>query len=80
VPVVLVDGTGVGFDTPFYAQFRRGAEVGRIRPHLKVVVLVYCRGVVTNGESHLIPSLKCHISKRFDGITDPLTFQPLRQG
>jgi hypothetical protein len=36
--------------------------------------------VVTNGESHLIPSLKCHISKRFDGITDPLTFQPLRQG
>ena len=40
VPVVFVDGTGVGFDTPFYAQFRRGAEVGRIRPHLKVVVLV----------------------------------------
>jgi hypothetical protein len=40
VPVVFVDGTGVGFNTPFYAQFRRGAGVGRIRPHLKVVVLV----------------------------------------
>jgi len=36
--------------------------------------------VVTNGESHLIPSLKCHIFKRFDCITDPLTFQLLRQG
>jgi hypothetical protein len=36
--------------------------------------------VVTNEESHLIPRLKCHISKRFDCITDPLTFQLLRQG
>jgi hypothetical protein len=25
-PVVLVDGTGVGFNTPFYAQFRRGGR------------------------------------------------------
>ncbi len=39
-PVVLVDGKGVGFDTPFDARFRHGAEVGRIRPHLTVVVLV----------------------------------------
>jgi hypothetical protein len=44
VPVVLVDGTGVGFDTPFCAQFRRGSEIRRIRLHLKAVVLVYCRG------------------------------------
>jgi hypothetical protein len=44
VPVVLVDGTGVGFDTPFYAQFRRGSEIRRIRSHVKAVVLVYCRG------------------------------------
>ena len=43
-PVVFVDGTGVGFNTPFYAQFRRGAEIRRIRSHLKAVVLVYCRG------------------------------------
>jgi hypothetical protein len=43
-PVVLVDGTGVGFNTPFYAQFRRGAELRRIRSHLKAVVLVYWRG------------------------------------
>jgi hypothetical protein len=44
VPVVLVDGTGVGFDTPFCAQFREGSEIRRIRLHLKAVVLVYCRG------------------------------------
>ena len=44
VPVVLVDGTGVGFDTPFDAQFRRGSEIRRIRSHVKAVVLVYCRG------------------------------------
>jgi hypothetical protein len=44
-PVVFVDGTGVGFNTPFYAQFRRGAEIRRMCSHLKVVVLVYCRGV-----------------------------------
>ena len=43
-PVVFVDGTGVGFNTPFYAQFRRGAEIRRIRSPLKAVVLVYCRG------------------------------------
>jgi hypothetical protein len=41
---VVVDGTGVGFNTPFYAQFRRGAELRRIRSHLKAVVLVYWRG------------------------------------
>jgi len=44
-PVVLVDGTGVGFDSPLCAQFRRGSEIRRIRSHLKAVVLVYCRGV-----------------------------------
>ena len=27
VPVVFVDGKGVGFDTSFYAQFRRGSEI-----------------------------------------------------
>jgi hypothetical protein len=43
-PVVLVDGTGVGFNTPFDAPFRRGAELRRIRSHLKAVVLVYWRG------------------------------------
>jgi hypothetical protein len=43
-PVVLVDGTGVGFNTPFDAQFRRGAELRRIRSPLKAVVLVYWRG------------------------------------
>ena len=27
-PVVLVDGTGVGFNTPFDAPFRRGLSYG----------------------------------------------------
>ena len=44
MPVVLVDGTGVGFDTSFNAQFRRGSEIRWIRSHVKAVVLVYCRG------------------------------------
>jgi len=43
-PVVLVDGTGVGFNTPFDAPFRRGAELRRIRSPLKAAVLVYWRG------------------------------------
>ena len=38
-PAVLVDGTGVGFHTPFDAPFRR------VRSHRKAVVLVDCRGV-----------------------------------
>ena len=29
-PYAMVDGTGVGYATPFYAQFRRGAEIRRI--------------------------------------------------
>jgi hypothetical protein len=41
---------------------------------------IFFLAFVTDEESHLIPNLKCHISKRFDGITDPLTFQLLRQG
>ena len=36
--------SGVGFNAPFYAQFRRGAEIRRIRSRLKAVVLVYWRG------------------------------------
>jgi len=42
--VVVVDGTGVGFNTLFDAPFRRGAEMRRMRSHLKAVVLVYWRG------------------------------------
>jgi hypothetical protein len=28
-PLVLVDGTGWGFDTPYYAPYRRGRRYGR---------------------------------------------------
>ena len=35
---MLVDGTGLGFHTPFDAPFRR------VRSHRKAVVLVDCRG------------------------------------
>jgi hypothetical protein len=43
-PLVLVDGTGWGFDTPYYAQYRRGAEIRQMRSHGKGVVLGYWRG------------------------------------
>ncbi|MGQ9901005.1 MAG: transposase [Fimbriimonadales bacterium] len=45
-PLVFVDGTGVGYATPFYAQFYRGAQIRRIRSHIKVVVLGYWQGEV----------------------------------
>jgi hypothetical protein len=43
-PLVLVDGTGWGFDTPYYAQYRRGAAIRQMRSHGKGVVLGYWRG------------------------------------
>jgi hypothetical protein len=43
-PLVLVDGTGWGYDTPFYAQHRRGAEIRKMRSHWKGVVLGYWGG------------------------------------
>jgi hypothetical protein len=43
-PLVLVDGTGWGFDTPYYAQYRRGAAIRQMRSHVKGVVLGYWRG------------------------------------
>jgi hypothetical protein len=45
-PLVLVDGTGVGYNTPFYARYRRGAEIRRLRSHIKAVVLGYWQGGV----------------------------------
>jgi hypothetical protein len=45
-PLVLVDGTGWGFDTPYYAQYRRGAEIRQMRSHGKGVILGYWRGGV----------------------------------
>jgi hypothetical protein len=45
-PLVLVDGTGWGFDTPYYAQYRRGAEIRQMRSHVKGVVLGYWQGGV----------------------------------
>ena len=44
MPVVLVDGTKVGFTTPFDAPYRRGAEIRQRRSRVKAVVLVFCRG------------------------------------
>ena len=43
-PYAMVDGTGVGYATPFYAQFRRGAEIRRLRSHVKAVVVGYWQG------------------------------------
>lgn len=43
-PYAMVDGTGVGYATPFYAQFRRGAELRRLRSHVKAVVVGYWQG------------------------------------
>ena len=45
-PLVLVDGTGWGFDTPYYAQYRRGVAIRTMRSHVKGVVLGYWRGGV----------------------------------
>jgi hypothetical protein len=45
-PLVLVDGTGWGFDTPYYAQYRRGAAIRQMRSHGKGVILGYWRGGV----------------------------------
>jgi hypothetical protein len=44
MPVVWVDGTKVGFTTPFDAPYRRGAEIRQRRSRVKAVVLVFCRG------------------------------------
>ncbi|MFN7019416.1 MAG: hypothetical protein ACK4RG_09160, partial [Fimbriimonadales bacterium] len=43
-PYAMVDGTGVGYATPFYAPFRRGAAIRRLRSHVKVVVVGYWQG------------------------------------
>ncbi len=37
-PLVLMDGTGWGYDRPYYAPYRRGAEIRPIRSHIKGVV------------------------------------------
>ncbi len=38
-PYAMVDGTGVGYAVPFYAQYRRGAPIRRIGSHVKAVVV-----------------------------------------
>jgi hypothetical protein len=43
-PLVLVDGTGWGFDTPYYAPYRRGAAIWSMRSHGKGVVWGCWRG------------------------------------
>ncbi len=43
-PYAMVDGTGVGYAVPFYAQFRRGAEIRRIGSHVKGVVKGFWQG------------------------------------
>jgi hypothetical protein len=42
--LAIVDGTGVGYDTPFYQRYRRGKEIRRLRSHVKVVGLVLSDG------------------------------------
>jgi hypothetical protein len=41
---VLVDGTGWGFNKPYYAWYRRGAAIRQIRSHVRGVILGYCVG------------------------------------
>ncbi|GIV18561.1 MAG: hypothetical protein KatS3mg023_0312 [Armatimonadota bacterium] len=43
-PCVFVDGTGVGYASPFFAQYLRGAQIRQQRSHVKVVALVYWQG------------------------------------
>ena len=43
-PLVLVDGTGWGVNQPYYAQYRRGAEIRKMRSHGRAVVLGYWGG------------------------------------
>ena len=43
-PYAMVDGTGVGYATPFDAPFRRGAEIRQLRSHGKAVVVGYWQG------------------------------------
>jgi hypothetical protein len=45
-PLVLVEGKAWGFDTPYYAPYRRGAARRPMRSHGKGVVLGYWRGGV----------------------------------
>ncbi len=45
VEVLLFDGTGSGYNVPYYARFARGVEVRRLRSHVKAVLVV---GVVGN--------------------------------
>ncbi|HXG41517.1 MAG TPA: hypothetical protein VNL95_02195 [Dehalococcoidia bacterium] len=37
--LVLADGTGFGFGLPFWARWRRGMGLRRLRPHVKGVVV-----------------------------------------
>lgn len=49
VELVLVDGTSWGFGLPYWAFWRRGEELRRLRSHVKGVVVVAavgCRGML----------------------------------
>ncbi|MGQ9657723.1 MAG: hypothetical protein ACUVV1_07455 [Fimbriimonadales bacterium] len=46
VGLVLVDGTGVGYDMPFYQRLWRGEQIRQIASHVKGVVLGYWEGGV----------------------------------
>lgn len=43
-PYAMVDGTGVGYNTPFYLRNKRGQEIKKIRAHVKVVAVCYWEG------------------------------------
>ncbi len=40
VELLLFDGTGFGCNAPYYARFARGAEVRRLRSHVKAVLVM----------------------------------------
>ena len=40
----MVDGTGIGYNTPFYLRDKRGQEIRKISSHLKLVAFCYWQG------------------------------------
>ena len=42
--IAVVDGTGFGYNCPFYQRVNRGAEIRKIKSHVKAVYIVFVKG------------------------------------
>ncbi len=40
----MVDGTGMGYNTPFYLRDKRGLGIRKISSHVKIIALCYWQG------------------------------------